>query len=91
MAVKADQFNPQLLLFQAHRRREQLAKHNAKDDARPKAKAAYHLMDISWMNWKTTRMKRVVQMKKLTCPTIKRTVTVTTRMCIILCMYLHCN
>jgi hypothetical protein len=36
-------------------------------------------------------MKRVVQMKKLTCPTIKRTVTVTTRMCIILCMYLHCN
>lgn len=49
MAVKADrkqnakQFNPQLLLFyQARRRRELQAKHNAKDDARPKAKAAYH-------------------------------------------------
>jgi hypothetical protein len=52
MAVKADrkqnakQFNPQLLLFfQARRRREQLAKHNAKDDARPKAKLAYHCMN----------------------------------------------
>ena len=49
MAVKADrkqnakQFNPQLLLFyQARHRRELQAKHNAKDDARPKAKAAYH-------------------------------------------------
>ena len=49
MAVKADrkqnakQFNPQLLLFyQARRRRELQAKHNAKDDARPKVKAAYH-------------------------------------------------
>ena len=52
MAVKADrkqnatQFNPQLLLFfQVCRRREQLAKHNAKDDARPRAKAAYHCMN----------------------------------------------
>ena len=52
MAVKTDrkqkakQFNPQLLLFfQARRRREQLAKHNAKDDARPKAKVAYHCMN----------------------------------------------
>jgi len=52
MAVKADrkqnakQFNPQLLLFfQARRRREQLAKHNAKDDARPRAKVAYHRMN----------------------------------------------
>ena len=49
MAVKADrkknakQFNPQLLVFyQARRRRELQAKHNAKDDSRPKAKAAYH-------------------------------------------------
>jgi hypothetical protein len=31
--------------FQARRRREQLAKHNAKDDARPRAKAAYHCMN----------------------------------------------
>ncbi len=52
MAVKADrkqnakQFNPQLLpFFQARRRCEQLAKHNAKDDARPKAKVAYHCMN----------------------------------------------
>jgi hypothetical protein len=52
MAVKADrkqnatQFNPQLLLFfQVCRRREQLAKHNAKDDARPRAKVAYHRMN----------------------------------------------
>ena len=52
MAVKTDrkkhskQFNPQLLLFfQARRRREHQAKHNAKDDARPKAKAAYHCMN----------------------------------------------
>jgi len=52
MAVKADrkqnakQFNPQLLLFfQARRRREQLPKHNAKDDARPRAKVAYHRMN----------------------------------------------
>jgi hypothetical protein len=50
--VKADrkqnakQFNPQLLLFiQARRRRKQLAKHNAKDDARPKAEVAYHCMN----------------------------------------------
>jgi hypothetical protein len=52
MAVKNDrkknakQFNPQLLLFyQARRRREQQAKHNAKDDARPKPKATYHRMN----------------------------------------------
>ena len=52
MAVKTDrkkhskQVNPQLLLsFQARRRREHQAKHNAKDDARPKAKAAYHRMN----------------------------------------------
>ena len=52
MAVKTDrkthskQFNPQLLLsFQARRRREHQAKHNAKEDARPKAKAAYHRMN----------------------------------------------
>ena len=52
MAVKSDrkkhskQFNPQLLLsFQARRRREHQAKHNAKEDARPKAKAAYHRMN----------------------------------------------
>ena len=52
MAVKTDrkkhakEFNPQLLLFyQARRRREQQAKHNAKDDARPKPKAAYHRMN----------------------------------------------
>ena len=32
--------------FQARRRREQLAKkHNAKDDARPRAKVAYHRMN----------------------------------------------
>jgi hypothetical protein len=31
--------------FQARRRRKQLAKHNAKDDARPKAKVAYHRMN----------------------------------------------
>jgi hypothetical protein len=31
--------------FQACCRREQLAKHNAKDDARPRAKAAYHCMN----------------------------------------------
>ena len=52
MAVKTDrkthskQFNPQLLFsFQARRRREHQAKHNAKEDARPKAKAAYHCMN----------------------------------------------
>ena len=52
MAVKTNrkkhskQFNPQLLLsFQARRRHEHQAKHNAKDDARPKAKAAYHCMN----------------------------------------------
>jgi hypothetical protein len=52
MAVKNDrkkhakQFNPQLLLFyQARRRREQQAKHNANNDARPKPKAAYHRMN----------------------------------------------
>lgn len=52
MSVKADrkkhakQFNPQLLLFyQARRRREQQAKHNANDNARPKPKAAYHRMN----------------------------------------------
>ena len=52
MAVKTNrkkhskQFNPQLLLsFQARRRREHQAKHNAKEDARPKAKAAYHCMN----------------------------------------------
>ncbi len=51
MAVKADrkqnakQFNPQLRLFQACRRRKQLAKHNAKDDARPRAKVAFHRMN----------------------------------------------
>ena len=48
IAVKADrkqnakQFNPQHLLFRACCCCKQLAKHNAKDDARPKAKAAYH-------------------------------------------------
>jgi hypothetical protein len=31
--------------FQARRRREQLAKHNVKDNARPRAKVAYHLMN----------------------------------------------
>ncbi len=31
--------------FQACRRRKQLAKHNAKDDARPRAKAAYHRLN----------------------------------------------
>ena len=31
--------------FQAGRRCKQLAKHNAKDDARPRAKAAYHCMN----------------------------------------------
>jgi hypothetical protein len=31
--------------FQACRRRKQLAKHNAKDDARPRAKVAYHCMN----------------------------------------------
>ncbi len=52
MAVKADrkqnakQFNPQLLLFcQARCRCKQLAKHNAKDDPRPRAKVAYHRMN----------------------------------------------
>ena len=51
MAVMADrkqnakEFNPQLLFFQAHHGRKQLAKHNAKDDARPRAKAAYHCMN----------------------------------------------
>ena len=52
MAVKTDrkkhskQFNPQLLLFfQAWRCREHQAKHNAKDNARHKAKAAYHRMN----------------------------------------------
>jgi hypothetical protein len=50
MAVMADrkqnakEFNPQLLFFQAHHGRKQLAKHNAKDDARQKAKKAYHCM-----------------------------------------------
>ena len=40
------QFNPQLLLlFQARRRREQLAKQNAKDGACPRAKVAYHRMN----------------------------------------------
>jgi hypothetical protein len=32
-------------LFQACPRRKQLAKHNAKDDTRPRAKAAYHCMN----------------------------------------------
>ena len=52
MAVNADrkknakQFNPQLLLFyQAQRRRKLQAKHNAKDNSRPKAKAAYHCVN----------------------------------------------
>ena len=52
MAVKTNrkkhskQFNPQLLpFFQARRHREHQAKHNAKDDARPKAKTAYHRMN----------------------------------------------
>ncbi len=31
--------------FQARCRRKQLAKHNAKDDARPRAKVAYHRMN----------------------------------------------
>ena len=31
--------------FQARCRREQLAKHNAMDDARPRANAAYHCMN----------------------------------------------
>jgi hypothetical protein len=31
--------------FQARRHREQLAKHNAMDDARPRAKVAYHCMN----------------------------------------------
>ncbi len=31
--------------FQARRRCKQLAKHNAKDDARPRAKVAYHRMN----------------------------------------------
>ena len=31
--------------FQARRRREQHAKHNARDDARPRAKVAYHRMN----------------------------------------------
>jgi hypothetical protein len=30
-------------------------------------------------------------MKTLSCPTMKTTVTMTTAMCIILWMYLHCN
>ena len=52
MAVKSDrktqskQLDPQLLLaFQARRRREYQAKHNANEDARPKAKVAYRRMN----------------------------------------------
>ena len=52
MEVKADrkknaeQFNPQLLLFyQARHRRKQQVKHNAKDNSRPKVKAAYHCIN----------------------------------------------
>jgi len=49
MAVKADRkknakqfYRKLLLVYQARRRHELKAKHNAKDDSRPKAKAAYH-------------------------------------------------
>ncbi len=88
MTIKADrkqnakQFNPQLLLFLARRHRKQPCKTQCKDGARPRAKAAYHCMNELEDK---TRMKRIVQMKKLSCPTMKTTVTVTTTtLCIVL-------
>jgi hypothetical protein len=79
MAVKADrkqnakQFNPELLLFKSLLPLQTTCKNNAKDDTRPKPKWRI----IAWM-------KRIVRMKKLSCPTMKTTVTVTTTMCILI-------
>ncbi len=78
---KAKQFNPQLLLFQAHCRRQQLAKHKSKDDARPRAKAAYHCMneledkdlDEEYSANENSELSKM-----------KTTVTVITTMCIVL-------
>jgi hypothetical protein len=64
--------------FQARRRRKQLAKHNAKDDARPKAKAVYHCMNELEDNSDEGDSVN----EKLSCPTV--TVTLTTTMCIVL-------
>ncbi len=68
--------------FHARCRCEQLAKHNAKDDARPRTKAAYHRMSMNKTT--TTQMKRIVRMKTLSCRTMKTTVTVKTTTCIVL-------
>jgi len=84
IAVKADrkqnakQFNPELLLFKSLLPLQTTCKNNAKDDARPKAKAVYHCMNELEDNSDEGDSVN----EKLSCPTV--TVTLTTTMCIVL-------
>ena len=68
-------------VFKARRRREQQAKHNAKDDARPSAKVAYHRMNELL---EEDSNEEDGENKKLSCLTMKTTLTVTTTMTIVL-------